>query len=270
MCTPRAGDAVGGAGNAVGGTVGVVRAAGRTGDNATDDAAKRRCGEADIVIVDDHLLLAEAIGAGLRHRGVAARVIRPRSPVELVEVLRAELPRLVLLDLDLGPECDALTLVAPLTALGVKVLMLCETCDRMRVAEAVKSGAIGYCLKSAGFARLMSDISVALTDGGLLDADERSALLTELAAARAARERTMAPFRSLTDRERKTLQALGDGMTVTEIAHTWMVSEATVRTHIRAVLRKLGTQSQLAAVTLAFHRGWLRPSAATSGRPAAV
>lgn len=254
----------------MGGTVGVVRAVGATGSGVMDVVSARQHDDADIVIVDDHLLLAEAIGAGLRHRGVAARVIRSTSPSELVEVLHAELPRLVLLDLDLGPQCDALTLVAPLTAAGIKVLMLCENCDRVRVAEAVKSGAVGYCLKSAGFARLMSDISVALTDGGLLDAAERSALLTELAAARAARERTMAPFRSLTDRERKTLQALGDGMTVTEIAHTWMVSEATVRTHIRAVLRKLGAQSQLAAVTSAFHHGWLRPATGRLWRTAAM
>jgi DNA-binding NarL/FixJ family response regulator len=250
--------------------VGVVRAAGRPGDNVTGDASPCQRGATDIVIVDDHLLLAEAIGAGLRQRGIAARVIKPAPPGELIGALRAEWPQLVLLDLDLGAQADAVALIAPLTVAGIKVLMLSEARDGVRLGEAVKAGALGYCLKSAGFARLMSDIAVALSDGRLLDPAERSALLTELAEARAAHDHALAPFRSLTARERKTLQALGDGMTVTEIAHAWMVSEATVRTHIRAVLRKLGAQSQLAAVTSAFHHGWLRPATARARRTAAI
>ena len=69
------------------------------------------------------------------------------------------------------------------------------------------------------------------------------------------------PFARLTDRERDTLQALARGRTVHEIANSWVLSEATVRTHVRSVLAKLNVPSQLAAVSLALRSGWIDSTA---------
>jgi DNA-binding NarL/FixJ family response regulator len=68
----------------------------------------------------------------------------------------------------------------------------------------------------------------------------------------------LAPFRTLTEREREALLAMGHGQSVSEIAAAWVVSEATVRTHVRGVLGKLDVRSQLAAVGMALRCGWLR------------
>ena len=78
-----------------------------------------------------------------------------------------------------------------------------------------------------------------------------------LLAARVARDAVFAPFTRLTDRERDTLVALSRGLSVHGIAAEWVVSEATVRSHVRGVLAKLDVPSQLAAVALALRTGWL-------------
>ena len=70
-----------------------------------------------------------------------------------------------------------------------------------------------------------------------------------------------APFASLTDREEQVLLAICDGESAAGIAADWEVSVATVRSHIRAVLAKLGAGSQLEAAAMARWVGW--PWAAT-------
>jgi DNA-binding NarL/FixJ family response regulator len=81
-------------------------------------------------------------------------------------------------------------------------------------------------------------------------------LLDELTRSRAARERDLAPYATLTAREADTLRALARGWSVADIAANWVVSENTVRSHVRGVLAKLGAPSQLAAVADAVRTGW--------------
>lgn len=66
------------------------------------------------------------------------------------------------------------------------------------------------------------------------------------------REREARLFETLTDREREVLGAMIVGLAASEVAGEWRVSLATVRSHIRAVLSKVGVRSQLAAVALAW------------------
>jgi DNA-binding NarL/FixJ family response regulator len=67
----------------------------------------------------------------------------------------------------------------------------------------------------------------------------------------------------LTPREREILGCLMGGLTVREIAHRWVVSEATVRTQVKSILSKLEVSSQLAAVGLANQVRWRPPSSGT-------
>jgi DNA-binding NarL/FixJ family response regulator len=81
--------------------------------------------------------------------------------------------------------------------------------------------------------------------------------MTDLRMARAAEARRLRPFEQLTRREAETLQRLCEGGVASAIAEEWVVSLATVRSHIRSVLVKLGVSSQLEAVALAHQSGWL-------------
>ena len=80
--------------------------------------------------------------------------------------------------------------------------------------------------------------------------------MAELRCARAARSKDLAPFKTLTPRERAVLAALAQGQRAETIAAAAFLSEATVRSQIRGVLAKLGVNSQLEAVALAWTVGW--------------
>jgi DNA-binding NarL/FixJ family response regulator len=214
----------------------------------------------DVVVVDDHLLIAETLQAALAAQGVSATAVAPEQLGTLLATLLDRRPRLVLLDLDLGSFGSSLGLIRPLVSDGVVVLLMTGVSDRLRIAEALEHGAIGYQRKGDGFSALLDRACAALAAGPAvpaLDPAERSALLGELAAARAAHRRVMRPFDQLTERESETLQALCLGNSVHDIATDWVVAEATVRTHVRGILTKLHAPSQLAAVVAATTSGWL-------------
>ena len=216
---------------------------------------------ATVVVVEDHALLAETLRLGLEARGIPTGVLAARPLDELSAALLERRPTLVLLDLDLGEFGDSTPLIAPLIAAGIRVLVVSGTPDRERIAAAFDAGAVGYCAKRDGFDELMAKTERALASGMLLDPELRLGLSAEVAANRARRAAVLAPFARLTEREQATLHSLCHGASVTAIAADWVVSEATVRSHVRAVLMKLGVSSQLAAVALALRTGWFTQAA---------
>jgi DNA-binding NarL/FixJ family response regulator len=210
-----------------------------------------------VAIVDDHALVAETLAAALPAHGLDALVVTVRPAAELADVVLAATPDLVLLDLDLGEYGDSTGIISTLTAAGIRVLTVTGVNNRIRLAQALEAGAIGYLAKSAGFAALVAAAVQAAAATGPIDGAHRLELLSELDADRKSRALADEPFQRLTVREAKTLRALSDGLSVQDIATNWVVSEATVRTHVRGVLTKLGTKSQLAAVAMAGRCGWL-------------
>jgi two-component system nitrate/nitrite response regulator NarL len=210
-----------------------------------------------VIIVEDHQLLAETLRAALAARNIDAVIAAPAHAELLVPALLAAQPALVLLDLDLGEHGDSTSIIAPLGAAGIRVLVVSGSANRERIALAFEAGGFGYHAKSDGFDLLVAKTVAALTSSEPLDAPLRRTLRDDLAHARRERATVLAPFERLTDRERDTLLALSTGLSVTAIAAAWVVSEATVRSHVRGVLAKLDVPSQLAAVAMALRSGWL-------------
>lgn len=215
---------------------------------------------ATVGIVEDHLLLAETLCGALRLRDIDAIVYGPREHDSLLAELVITSPDLVLLDLDLGKYGDATPLISPLTALNIRVLVVTGTTDRLRIARALEAGAVGFQTKSAAFDTLLDSATAALESAPMRSPIPRDVLLRELATSRAAGERSRAAYLVLSERERATLAALAGGRSARQIAEAWVVSEATVRSHIRGVLTKLHVSSQLAAVALARSNGWISPN----------
>jgi DNA-binding NarL/FixJ family response regulator len=209
-----------------------------------------------VVIVEDHILLAETLRGTLATRGITADIAEPAPAEQLAGNLLDLHPSAVLLDLDLGGYGDSTDVIGPLARHGVRTLVVTGTSDRERLALAFEAGAAGFHAKADGIEPLVVMTQAALA-GVVLDERLRHDLRTELTRIRAARAAAFAPFQQLTEREQDTLIALSNGMAVHRIATEWVVSETTVRTHVRSVLAKLGVPSQLAAVALALRSGWL-------------
>ena len=145
-----------------------------------------------------------------------------------------------------------------------KVLVL-TTFDLDEFAfAALQAGASGFLLKDVGPTDLLAAIRAVhggdsvvapSTTRRLIDAfvtpaadasDSGPPMRAELAEAR------LGP---LTDREREILVAVGRGLTNHEIAASFFLAEATVKTHIGAVLRKLGLRDRVQMVVLAYETG---------------
>ncbi|WP_226363396.1 helix-turn-helix transcriptional regulator [Pseudonocardia abyssalis] len=202
-----------------------------------------------MLIVDDHDLVATSLALGLRAEGLDARACSP------VAATAEDGPGLVLLDLDLGRDAqghriDGVTLVAPLRAAGWTVLVLSGTVDRARIGAALAEGAVAAVPKAAPFPRLLVAVRAALA-GREAMSDARRQELVDLHARRSADRRSLgARLDRLTPREREVLAHLAAGHRAQAVADTFVVSLATVRSQIRAILTKLEASSQLEAVAL--------------------
>jgi DNA-binding NarL/FixJ family response regulator len=110
--------------------------------------------------------------------------------------------------------------------------------------------------KGAGFEQLVDAVRRALAGEQVLPEDRRQTLLAAARARRRDDAARLAPFVALSRREQAVLAGLVAGEPAEVIAERAFVSLATVRSQIRAILLKLGVNSQLAAVALARDAGW--------------
>jgi DNA-binding NarL/FixJ family response regulator len=211
------------------------------------------------VLVDDHRLLAQTMALALGLEGIDCSVAELDDRASLVGGIIDGPPALVLLDLDLGEVIgDGADLVAPLVEAGCRVLVVSGSSDVEQVARALAAGAAGVVRKDAPFDVLLDTALEVARGGQVLAPEARRSLLDEARRLRAGRAEQLAPFERLSAREADVLRALATGQAVAAIAETWFVSEATVRSHVRAILTKLGVTSQLEAVAAAHRHQWLR------------
>ncbi|PWJ49016.1 two component transcriptional regulator, LuxR family [Quadrisphaera granulorum] len=210
-----------------------------------------------VALLDDHQLLSQALAAALAavgHRPELPALSTSPDDAALVAELASQPPDVVVLDLHLGARDPAggdrlLRRLAP----AVPVLVLTAEEDPARWGRCLRAGARGVVSKQRPLPDVVSAVERAAAGADLHTPAQRAALLHAAAAA----DRALAPFRSLTPREQAVLDALVDGVPAADIARDACVSEATVRTQIRAVLTKLGVRSQLAAAAAARRAGFI-------------
>lgn len=213
-----------------------------------------------LVIVEDHALFSESLQVALGIEGYDVRLATPsahgRSHAGLLaQILRVE-PRVVLLDLDLGAFGNGVRLVQPLTLAGVAVIVVTGSAERPRWGEALRYGARKVIPKSAPLEEILATVRKVNEGRTVLSREERDELLAEWHRHRAWVSGVRDRLEQLTRREAEVLALLMEGQQVSDIAQESVVSVATVRTQVKAILAKLGVSSQLAAVGLAHQVGW--------------
>ncbi len=219
-------------------------------------------GRTRIVLVEDHVLFSESLELALDLEGHDALSVSPTAFTStqalLSRVLRLR-PGLVLLDLDLGALGDGRRLIPSLVEAGAQVIVVTAATDRARWGECLALGARRVLPKSGSLNEILATIR--RIDQGLpvLDAGERETLIG--LARQQSREQAEIRERleRLSPREGEVLGRLMLGETVREVAAHFVVSDATVRTQVKAILAKLAVSSQIAAVGLANRVDWRPP-----------
>jgi len=217
-----------------------------------------------VVIIEDHELFAETLEIALTMEGYDVhRLPAPSasaSPKLLLSTVARLEPRIVLLDLDLGAFGDASRLITPMAKQGANVVVVTATTDQARWGGCLFFGARRVISKSRPLNDILSTVRRLSQGLPVQDRVQREELLKIWHEEHQVQEQTRARLETLTNREREVLGRLMDGQTVRDIARSSVVSEATVRTQVKSILAKLQVSSQLAAVGLANHAGWLPPS----------
>jgi RNA polymerase sigma factor (sigma-70 family) len=217
-----------------------------------------------VVVVDDHVLFAEALDVALRIEGYDVDRVdlddRSMSQGQLLTRILRLRPAIVLLDLELGRGGDATELVQPLCQAGVSVVIVTASTDRLRWGECLRYGARTVLPKSAPLAQISETLALIAEGRPLPGRQEREMLVAEFHRQKARRRELRSRLERLSSREREVLGHLMAGRPVREIAHRSYVSEATVRTQVKSILAKLEVSSQLAAVGAALETGWRPPT----------
>jgi DNA-binding NarL/FixJ family response regulator len=210
-----------------------------------------------LLIADDHPLFRDGLRSLLEARGIVV-VGEARNGREAVEQARQLLPDVLLMDLNM-PEMNGLAATRLLSAEqpDVKVVILTASEDDADLFEAIKSGAQGYLFKkldSQDFFRLLEGVGrgePALTPG------LAKRLLGEFARpAATVRAPAGTGPQALTEREHEVLELLVQGVTSNrELAERLVVSENTVKYHLRNILDKLHVQNRAQVVAYAMRHG---------------
>jgi len=128
------------------------------------------------------------------------------------------------------------------------------------VYAAIQAGASGFLLKDARPAQLAEAIQVIAAGDALLAPSVTRRLLAQFAQALPAGQATPPPALSeLTARETEVLRLLANGLSNAELAQRLFVSEATVKSHVSSLLRKLGLRDRVQAVVLAYEARLVTP-----------
>jgi DNA-binding NarL/FixJ family response regulator len=181
------------------------------------------------------------------------------DPAALLQAARAGARwDLVLMDLDL-PGMDGVAATRALRAAlpDQPVVMLTAFDDPTRIHGAIRAGASGYLLKSAGEDELVASIRRAAEGHVALSPDVARAVLDLIRGDIASAPRTGEPAPELSKRERDLLRALVDGRSYKQAADDLGVSIDTIRTYVRSLYKKLGVHSATEAVSKALREGWI-------------
>lgn len=217
-----------------------------------------REGHPQILVVDDHPLVAECVATVLRREGLPTTVAGPDLSTGAVLALATRARALgAVVDLWLGRYGSATKTIAVLAERGVRVCVLTEVDDEVLLAEALEAGARDLFTKDMPFDELASGLRGALTGQTHLSAGVREYLLAALRSHRRNLTAERRRLERLTPRQADMLAALVEGHSALTIAKDLGVSLATVRAHIRGLLANLEVNSQLAAVAVAHRVGWL-------------
>lgn len=205
-------------------------------------------GKIRLLLVDDHALFRQGL-AGLLAEDDAFRIVaQAASGREALHLVKQHRPDVILLDVHMPGEDGVTTARRLKAASAAQILMLTISDKDEDLLGALEAGADGYLLKNTEPEALARAIRQVMAGGGALSPE----IMPQVMQA-AGRARQDVP--ALSPREQEVLQALARGATTAEVAADLVISENTVKTHVRRALRKLDATNRPEAVARAVALG---------------
>ncbi len=204
------------------------------------------------MIVDDHPMWREAVARDLAEAGfdIVATVGEGAQALRAAGAVR---PDVVVLDLQL-PDMPGVEVTQGVLATcpASRVLILSASGEQQDVLDAVKAGAAGYIVKSAGRAEFLDAVRKTAAGDAVFSPGLAGLVLGEF------RRLAASPARDiprLTEREAEILGMVGTGMSYKQIADRLVLSHRTVQNHVQNTLNKLHLHNRVELIRYAIEHG---------------
>lgn len=200
-----------------------------------------------ILIVDDHA----AIRAGIRSALTAARfttIYEAASYSEALACVATTKPDVLIVDIHLG-DGDGLSLVRWVRSISntIPIVVLSLADSDQYIVAAMSAGASAFVSKSSPLSEF-----IAAFEHALIAPETFSSRLLPSAAIRAKKVSLLTP------RELSIMTQLSNGLPNRELAQSLFISEATLKSHLSAIFRKLGVKNRIQAIAAAKEAGLLQ------------
>jgi DNA-binding NarL/FixJ family response regulator len=216
-----------------------------------------------VVVIDDQALFVSGMQMLIESQPDLEFVGSATNGRTGVDVVERERPDVVLMDIRM-PVMDGIEATARIADVTkdesrARVIILTTFQRDEAVFRAIRSGASGFITKDATPEFILAAIRTVHAGQAVLAPKATFDLVREFAAqpSDAGRPLELA-IEALTPREQEIFLLVARGLSNTEIAASAFVSEATVKSHVRSILSKLGLQNRVQVVVFAYENGLLR------------
>ena len=214
-----------------------------------------------VAVVDDQALLRGGFAVMLGLQEDIEVVAEAGDGAAAIEMARSYRPDVILMDIRM-PGMDGLAATKAIVDAAdweVKVLILTTFDPDEYVYKALRAGASGFVLKDISPEDLVAAVRTVADGGALLAPSVTRRLISRFAEPPSLDSSVVSRLDRLTSREREVLVAVTAGSSNIEIAEELFVGAATVKSHVSAILTKLGLTNRAQAVAFAYESGLVKP-----------
>ena len=216
-----------------------------------------------VVLADDQELIRDGLRMILDAQPDIEVVGEAGDGAEAVRLARAQRPDVVLMDVRM-PGTDGIDGARQLLAGNdppLRVIMLTTFDVDEHIYDALKAGASGFLLKDLPRAQLIEGVRTVARGGALLSPTITRRLVEEFVSRPRRSDAVPDQLAELSERELDIMRAVAGGCSNAEIADAFVISEATVKTHVTHILQKLDLRDRVQIVVAAYESGLVQVGA---------
>jgi DNA-binding NarL/FixJ family response regulator len=213
-----------------------------------------------VAIADDQALVRGGFRLIIDARPDMQVIGEAEDGEQAVDLVQKLVPDVLLLDVRM-PNLDGIEATRQIVATEspTRIIILTTFDLDDYVHDAIRAGASAFLLKDVRPSDLVDSIRLVAAGNALLAPTALTRLLERFRSPPHPRAPDAALLQALTERELEILRLVAEGLSNAEIAARLVVSEATVKTHVSHLLRKLGVRDRVQAVIAAYDTGLVQP-----------